>query len=521
MKREGNAWKKIIAKIAMLFLVLSIFGSTYVSLAAEPKEEKAYPQVKVDEIVWDGGDIEIPLDLGGISSSDLLIRAQVGSDGSRWAYATDCDSEKAILSILEYFDTCDEEMPISETGNYQVTVEFLDKNSGEIISTDIFTLVNPVTSQLWDVSYEIADFDGTQDVIFHFDNGTNYYKLEDIPSMNIYTPMNPIPLDKGTDYTVNMVEGTVTIDKGALANALNQYFTEGYVFFEDTIAVNAVGTTVGGTTGFYMNRVNYVGEGAYMTDTAWQIDISKFTPGEPEDTEDISGEFIGSNNTAVKVSEEDAAVLKTYVLNYVDNMYKEELEGLGECSVTSVLKVDEQAIEEIDQDAREAFTDVAQDAVVGKYYDIRLMANVLKDGKEVEGLTDINIPELKQNINISLKIPSEMLNEGRTFKMLHYHNGKVEVLNSTVTGDTNSFETSAFSPFALAYVNEKGDSIKPGNGDNLPGDKQQEIQTSIQKGQKVTTPKTGDTNSIVLSIITGSLAVIIIVFIVIKKKRAA
>ena len=149
------------------------------------------------------------------------------------------------------------------------------------------------------------------------------------------------------------------------------------------------------------------------------------------------------------------------------------------------------------------------------------MANVLKDGKNVEGLTDINIPELSQSINISLKIPSEILTEGRTFKMLHYHNGKAEILNSTVTGDTISFETDAFSPFALAYADKEGDSMKPGNGNTLPGDKQQTTQTSVQKEQKMTAPKTGDTNSIALPIMAGGLAVIVIVSIVVKKKMAA
>lgn len=522
MKKEGTVWKKAVAGVGVLFLTISTFGNADVSLAAEPEGEKAYPQVAVDEVVWNGGDIEIPLDLAGLKASDLSIDID-SSDGSQYLGGRyEYDDKKMVIHILDNFSSCDKGLPLSEAGNYPVTIRFEYKNSGEFICDDTFTLVNPVTSKLWDVSYEYVDFDGTQDVVFHFENGTNYYKLLDIPYMHIYTPMESISLNKGTDYTVNMTEGTVTIDKDALSNALNKYFADGYVFFEDTTGVNANGLFSGNKVIGNINRLDYVGPDQFFdTDCAWKIDISKFTPGEPEDTEDISGEFTGSDNTSVTVSEKDAAAINADVLNYVDRTYKEAIEDLGECSVTSTLKVDEQATEEIDQSVREAFADVAEDAVVGKYYDIKLMANVLKDGKNVEGLTDINIPELSQSINISLKIPSEILKEGRTFKMLHYHNGKAEILNSTVTGDTISFETDAFSPFALVYADKEGDSMKPGNGNTLPGDKQQTTQTSVQKEQKMTAPKTGDTNSIALPIMAGGLAVIVIVSIVVKKKMAA
>ncbi len=298
MRRERSEFRKLIVIAGTLFLAIFLFCYLSGCLTAEASDEEAQPHVIPDEIIWNGGSIEIPLDLTGMDSSELYIWTtsirsldeNEHSDYMTTNCITDYDNEKAVMSIVQGFNSCDQGILVSEAGDYEVTVTFSEK-SGQFTCRDTFTLVNPVTSQLWDTSYEYVDFDGTQDVTFHFKNGTNYYRLSDIPRLDIYIWMGaddrPV-LYEGEDYIVDLEAGTVTIDKTALSDMLNSYYAEGNDFNEKMLAVNAFTTTEYNydDDGFYMNVVDYVGpDPYYMTDCAWQIDISgfEFTSDEPGD----------------------------------------------------------------------------------------------------------------------------------------------------------------------------------------------------------------------------------------------
>lgn len=113
------------------------------------------------------------------------------------------------------------------------------------------------------------------------------------------------------------------------------------------------------------------------------------------------------------------------------------------------------------------------------------------EGASLAGLYDITIPvtingeavgelsELAKPITLKLAIPEGLpeVAEGleRVYYVVRNHNGEVEVLNTTVNEDnTISFETDAFSTYALAYVDQEPAAEEP-----------------VVDGEKDETPKTG------------------------------
>ena len=55
---------------------------------------------------------------------------------------------------------------------------------------------------------------------------------------------------------------------------------------------------------------------------------------------------------------------------------------------------------------------------------------------------------MKDKISISLKIPENLLNDGRTYSMLRYHNGQASVLDTTESEGTVTFSTDGFSTYS-------------------------------------------------------------------------
>ena len=113
------------------------------------------------------------------------------------------------------------------------------------------------------------------------------------------------------------------------------------------------------------------------------------------------------------------------------------------------------------------------------------------EGASLVGLYDITLPvtingeaagelsELAKPITLKLAIPEGLpeVAEGleRVYYVVRNHNGEVEVLNTTVNEDnTISFETDAFSTYALAYVDQEPTAEEP-----------------VVDGEKDETPKTG------------------------------
>lgn len=99
---------------------------------------------------------------------------------------------------------------------------------------------------------------------------------------------------------------------------------------------------------------------------------------------------------------------------------------------------------------------------VAKYLDINLY-------KEA-ALNKTQLTELNNNIKIDIKLDDSLINKdkntNRTFKVLRYHDGDTEEVNSTYNKNNNTItiETNKFSTYALIYADEV---INPQTGDNL------------------------------------------------------
>lgn len=212
----------------------------------------------------------------------------------------------------------------------------------------------------------------------------------------------------------------------------------------------------------------------------------------PEEAEEKS-EFTGAEG-GISVSEADAISIGNSALRYVEENYEDALAQLGDNYViTSKLVMKE--IEEVDLSDKEkqAFKEAGKELTIGKYYDIRVEANVESDNQAVEGLTGIDVSELKNAVTLSLTVPSELTKTGRSYTMLHYNGAEAELLSMNTVGQKVAFTVQTFSPYALAY---KDAQIVP-DGDTKPGDNNQNAGQNVGQngsGQNMNAGNTANTN---------------------------
>ena len=338
------------------------------------------------------------------------------------------------------------------------------------------TIHIPDDSIKWQVSETTLVFDGSQDVVFHFVNGTNCFELEAVDLLGIFTgmggegdPVTVVP-DMTDGFTCDMAAGTLTIDKDALKETLASAVSYNGGTLPDEIAVNARAVTKDGES-FYFNRVPYEGSST-VTNTAWWLDISDLDL--DGGTEPAPGwvqvEFAGADGASV--SEEDADLISSSALGYLQENYADELAALGEGYEVSVrMDIAERGEENIPDEIKEAFSQAAGGSEIGKYYEISVLADVVSGGEAIEGLEGIVIPSLSGEVTVDLKIPAGLQKEGRVYTMLHYSGGKASALETTGTKDTVSFKTASFSPYALAYKDAAGSaSAADGNAAPKTGD---------------------------------------------------
>ncbi|MBM6752781.1 LPXTG cell wall anchor domain-containing protein [Mediterraneibacter glycyrrhizinilyticus] len=179
-------------------------------------------------------------------------------------------------------------------------------------------------------------------------------------------------------------------------------------------------------------------------------------------------------------------------------------------TVSAELVLNEADAADVADETKTAFNGILDGKTIGQYYDISVQADVLKDGEVVKGLENIPVTDMKDKISISLKIPENLLNDGRTYSMLRYHNGQASVLDTTESEGTVTFSTDGFSTYALAYADAQGQGTLTGKPTVDKNNK------DIQKTDKVTSsgtdvtvkktsasaekaPKTGDQTELLLT----------------------
>ena len=142
---------------------------------------------------------------------------------------------------------------------------------------------------------------------------------------------------------------------------------------------------------------------------------------------------------------------------------------LGEGTIdngTAVLFVDDTVVEGDELEAFEAASDGMQ---ISSYLDISLdkvvyqgtdTSNVVYDGAD-KNIWNEELSELSAPAQITLAL--EARPDSEDIKVLHYHNGSIEVLDAEYDPDNNTitFETSSFSDYAIATVGSPENAATP------------------------------------------------------------
>lgn len=203
-----------------------------------------------------------------------------------------------------------------------------------------------------------------------------------------------------------------------------------------------------------------------------------------------SAEF-GSAPAGLTVSATDAQTISRSALAFIQKNYSEQLAKLGDdYKVIANLNLTTQKASDVEEKAKNAFDGALNDMTAGQYYNIGVTASVTKDGKVVEELQNISIPNLDKEITLNLKIPESLRKDGRSYTMLHYHGDTAAKLDTKVSNYTASFRTSAFSPYLLAYKDAKG---------------------TASSNATTSSPRTGDNANIILWAVLMVMALLVIV----------
>jgi len=224
--------------------------------------------------------------------------------------------------------------------------------------------------------------------------------------------------------------------------------------------------------------------------------------------------------TPVFVKLEQEAVVPEEVANAekVEEMLLKELaenkefaELIKNNNVT--IKLEFNKVEEKDipvEDKKEietAATEKLEDIKIAKFIDITI--NVKKE----DGTVVDNVENVKEAITFKVKIPTDLpeVKEGftRTYYIVRNHNGKIEFLDTKVSGDELEFSSNLFSTYAIAYSDAKVEEPKV----EEPKD-----ETTVQKPseEKDKTPNMGATDVVLYA--SAIVAIISLAGIVMVKK---
>lgn len=479
------------------------------------------PQVMTDQIEWDGGLLDIPVDFGAYSPEDLGFEITAKDSSGNVVYDNPypvlSKTEEGIVtfSLIDSFFSCDDEQAFTQAGSYTIELEFtLDY---ETFTSDEFTLVVKEDSQMWDTEYVEYSFDGSEDVVLHFTNGTNNYKLQEITSFNVFAYYND-GMGPGENYsdgfTVDMDAGTVTFDKDALKAAIVDTIGTKDDLLRMDIALNVYAVTEDGEE-IAFNRVNEPGSDYITTTSIWlnitDLDFNSGSGEEPKPEEpEPSAEFVGINTPGIQVAGKDANVISSSALDYIQKNFQAEIGNLGnDYQVEAQMVLTEKNTADIPADVQDALESLVENGTIGQYYDISIVADVTQNGAAVAGLEDIYIPELSDEITVTLDIPDSVPSDGVTYTMLRYHDGQASALPTSVSNGKVTFSTADFSTYALAYAEAKAP-----QKEDLTDEKTDTPVITKEDTENTTTPQTGDTTNIMVMMILmiSSAAVVAAVY---------
>lgn len=500
MKRKTPVIRLAVSAAA----VLALTGTTVFPVMAAGEEQ--LPFVTEERLEWNGGLLDIPVDFGNYSPEELEFEITAKDSAGNVVYdnpypvLTKTEEGVVTFSLINEFSSCDKDQLFTKAGTYTIEMEFTQDY--ETVTSDEFELVVNEDSAMWNTEYAEYTFDGSEDVVLYFTNGTNNYRLRDITAYTVsahYTD-GMGPGDKYTEgFNVDMDEGIVTFDKDALKAAIVDTVGNKDNLNRMDIGLNVYAVTEDGEE-FAFNSVNEPGSD-YITTSSICLDITNLdfsseSGEEPEPEEpEPSTEFVGINTPGIQVAKEDGNVISNSALAYIQNNYKDEIEKLGnDYHVEVQMVLNGKNTADIPADVRDALERLVTNGTIGQYYDISIVADVMQNGAAVSGLEDIYIPELSDEITVSLEIPDSVPADGVAYTMLRYHNGQASALPTSVSGGKVTFNTADFSTYALAYEENQKD---------VSGDKTDT--PAVTKDNKdnisVTAPQTGDDTSVMTMVL--------------------
>lgn len=489
-------------KVKERFLKLAGTLALCAALAFVPLQpaqaEEALPSVTVDSVTWDGGMLEVPIDLGSYAGEeDLSVNIIIPDDiphgfGLMRHLWGEIEENKVIFSLWDLFGSSDSEYFFSKAGTYEMPMYFNvpDEEAGsgytKVVSSDSFNLVIPSDSQQWKVPRTTVKFDGSEDIVFNFENGTNFFEIGSVNEIHVFLAKN-IGFDMYDGYSFDAESGEVRINKNSFVNELKDYGKEWgapEAKYEDvTVLIEVKGVTTNGIEiPGYINRVDYEGPEHFVTTIAWSVDLTGLDLSATDEvvTDGAATEFVSASSGEVSVSAATGNVIGQNALAYIQANYAEKLAGLDYYTVSARMELSEMDENNLDQAVKTAFAPYLTGRTAGKYYTIEIIADVMKDGQIVDGLGSILIPELSEAGEVTLKIPEDLKRNGRTYDMLHYQDGTAEILSCVEQDGTITFKTGGFSPFALVYR----DAVDNAGGLKSTG--------NTAAGNNAVSPKTGD-----------------------------
>ncbi|MCR4686221.1 MAG: hypothetical protein K5659_01500 [Lachnospiraceae bacterium] len=123
------------------------------------------------------------------------------------------------------------------------------------------------------------------------------------------------------------------------------------------------------------------------------------------------------------------------------------------------------------------------DYTVGLYLDINLY-------KKVGNNDAVKVTETNGKVKVSVVIPENLRQDGRTFEIIRVHDGKASVINGTYDASTGvyTFETELFSTYVLAYKDKVAEQPASNTSTSTDTSSAAPAATTTSDGL----PKTGD-----------------------------
>lgn len=291
-------------KANILLWMLLIMTVWMIAQPVDARETDEAPRVTVNSVEWTGGWLKVPAAFGKYNTKNLKVEIYVDgqylSGGRYYGLGADIVGDHLEFDILNADSSKFDKMNFGTAGNYSATVIFRDITADyKEISRSEFTIQIKKDSEPWEYIGETQFFDGSGDVIFHFKNGTNNFKLYHINEVVISDWDDSDGNSSFGTYipvTMDADAGTITIKKENLKKILRDYGRGGKI--KDSLFVGF--ETGVHFEGSYIYDLSYTRPSNWMPHRGsgyWWLDISNFDFGDVSNnkSEPVDMDFVDVN----------------------------------------------------------------------------------------------------------------------------------------------------------------------------------------------------------------------------------